>query len=106
VERDAVTGGLLGLGVVLPYANAVPWLAEHGLDVRRLVDEVLAARLTSFLGWDAVVAAGTVGVVAATDGELRRGERLLVAAGASAGASVGLPLYLWLRERSRNRRSP
>ena len=98
--------GLLVLGVALPYAHAVPWLAEHGPDIRRLVDEAFATRIGRFFGWDVVVAAGTVGAVAATDGELRPGERWLVAAGAGAGPSVGLPLYLWLRERSRNRRLP
>jgi hypothetical protein len=98
VERSYA--GLFVLGVALPYAQAVPWFAEHGADVPAFVDEVFATRISSFFGWDVLVSAGALLTLAAVDDELPAGQRAAVAAGALAGASVGLPLYLWLRTRN------
>ncbi|MEV0392429.1 DUF2834 domain-containing protein [Polymorphospora rubra] len=94
---------LLGAGCVLPYAHAVPWLVGYGVDVNRFRDEVFATAISSFFGWDVIVAVVTLLVVAVVDAGLRPAERVLVVAGSLAGASVGLPLYLWLRQRRRRR---
>ncbi len=92
---------LLAAGAAVPYSRVLPWLAEHGPDPRRAVRELTASPIGSFFGWDVVLAAGTVVAVAATDEDLRPAQRAAVAAGALAGPSVGLPLYLWLRARNR-----
>ncbi len=102
VERSYL--GLLALGVLLPYLRVLPWVAEHGLDPRSFTRELFDSRVGSFFGWDVVLTAGTVLAVAATDEELRPGQRAAVAAGALAGPSVGLPLHLWLRARNRRGR--
>ena len=47
------------------------------------------------------MAAGTRLVLAAVDREPRPRQRWLVAGGSLLGASVGLPLYLLIRERNR-----
>ena len=93
--------GLLALGVALPYAQAVPWLQEHGPDARRFLEQTFATRIGSFFAWDVVVASSTLLVAAAVDPELTGGQRALVSVGALGGTSVGLPFYLWLRERNR-----
>ena len=93
--------GLLALGVALPYAQAVPWLREHGPDARRFLEQTFATRIGSFFAWDVVVTSGSLLALAAVDDELPASHRALVAAGALGGSSVGLPLYLWLRERNR-----
>ena len=90
----------LALGVALPYAQALPWFAEHRLDVRRFLDEAFATRISSFFGWDVLAASGTLLLLAATDEELSRGQRAAVAVGAAGGSSIGLPLYLWMRARN------
>ena len=98
----AIYGGLLGLGVVLPFSRFVPWLLDHGLDVERFFDELFANRIGGFFGLDVFVAAGTLLVLAAVDRELLPRQRWLVAGGSLLGASVGLPLYLLIREKNRN----
>jgi Terpene cyclase DEP1 len=99
--REGAYLGLLALGVAVPYAQAVPWLAEHGPDAPRFVRATFATRISSFFAWDVVVSAGTLLALAAVDDELPVRQRALVAAGSLGGSSVGLPLYLWLRERQR-----
>lgn len=91
---------LLIAGVVAPYAFALPWLADHGLDVPLLLDELFVNDISSFFAVDVVLTVVVLLVLAATTEELTSRQRILVAAGTLAGASVGLPLYLWLRERS------
>ena len=98
---EPVYAGLLALGIALPYAQFVPWLVEHGFDIPRFVDELFANRISRFFGWDVLVLTAVLLVAATLDQELRRPQRCLVAAGALGGASVGLPLYLLLRERNR-----
>ena len=93
--------GLLVLGVALPYAQATPWLAEHGPDARRFLRSTFATRISSFFAWDVLVSSGSLLALAAADDELPTRSRALVACGALGGSSVGLPLYLWLRERHR-----
>ena len=96
---------LLTAGVVLPYARALPWLAQHGPDARAFLDEAFGTRIAAFFGWDVVVTASTLITVAALDDELSTGQRGAVAAGALGGPSVGLPLYLFLREHRRRART-
>lgn len=102
-RMEGVYAGLLGLGVILPFSRFVPWLLDHGLDVGRFFDDLFANRIGGFFGLDVFVAAGTLLVLAAVDRELRPRQRWLVAGGSLLGASVGLPLYLLIRERNRRR---
>ncbi|MEV6521104.1 DUF2834 domain-containing protein [Longispora sp. NPDC051575] len=90
-------------GIALPYAQAVPWLLDHGPDLPRLFDEVFGDRISAFFGWDVVVSVLALAVATAVDGSLRRGQKALILAGSLLGASVGLPLYLLLRQRNRSR---
>ncbi|MGY0232098.1 DUF2834 domain-containing protein [Longispora urticae] len=90
-------------GIALPYAQLVPWLLEHGPDLPRLFDEVFGNRISAFFGWDVVVSVLALAVAAVVDGSLRRGQKALILAGGLLGASVGLPLYLLLRQRNRRR---
>ena len=99
VERGAL--GLLVLGVVLPYSRVLPWVGEHGLDLRRFSRELFGSRVGSFFGWDVIVSSATLIVAAAADDQLRPAQRAMVAVGALGGSSVGLPLHLWLRVRNR-----
>jgi hypothetical protein len=92
--------GALVVGIVLPYAQAIPWLVAHGLDVRRFVDELFATPISSFFAWDVIIAIGILLILAATTPMPAR-HRGLVVVGSLLGASVGLPLLLYLRERQR-----
>ncbi len=102
-QMETIYGVLFLAGIVLPLSRFLPWLSEHGLDVPLFVDELFANRISAFFGWDVIVSVIALLVLAATDRELIAGQRLAVAAASLLGASSGLPLYLLLRERSRNR---
>ena len=88
------------LGVVLPYAWFVPWLLEHGLNVGLLVEEIFASRISAF-GWlDVIVSALALLVFIFTDRQERNVKLfwLPVLGTFAVGVSLGLPLYLYLRE--------
>jgi hypothetical protein len=94
---------MLALGLVLPLKQFVPWLEKYGVDLPRFGQELFANRVSSFFAWDVLTAVATLLVVAFADQELSPAQRWLVAAGSLLGASVGLPLYLFLREGNRCR---
>ena len=89
---------LCAVGTVLPYWQFAPWIAQHGLNLRLLVQNLFANRVSSFFALDVVVSALVVFVFAY--GERRR-VRLWwtpIVAVLGVGVSLGLPLLLYLRE--------
>lgn len=99
---DRKTGYLIScvLGFALPYSQFVPWVMANGLDLKLFVQQLFANRIGAFFGMDVLVSAivlfGFVG------GE---GQRLNVrhrwaplVATVTVGVSLGLPLFLYLRE--------
>ena len=92
---------LLALGTVIPFLQIMPWLVDHGLDVRLFVDELFANPVSSFFALDVVMAVMTLLVLAVVDRELSSRQRWVVGLSALLGASVGLPMYLLLREINR-----
>jgi hypothetical protein len=88
------------LGTVLPYSHFVPWIIEHGPNFRLLVPQLFANRVSAFFGLDvfAIVLLGFIGV----EGQ-RLGMRLLwlpIVGLLTVDVSVGLPLFLYLRQRA------
>lgn len=55
-------------GTVLPYSQFLPFLREHGLDLRLFLDQLFVNRISGFFAWDVIV------------------------------SSLGLPLFLYMRE--------
>lgn len=88
------------LGTVLPYSQLVPFLREHGPDARLLVEQLFSTRIGAFFGMDVIVSAVVLGVFVAVEGRRRSMKRLWVpiAATLAVGVSLGLPLFLYLRE--------
>jgi hypothetical protein len=87
--------------VVLPYWQIVPWLTEHGLDLPLFFRELFETRVGAFFGMDVVVSAAALMVFAGSEGR-RVGPRavwLVALAVVAVGVSLGLPLFLYLRER-------
>jgi len=71
--------------------------------VRLLVDELFANRISAFFGLDVIVSSVVLWVLVLVDGR-RTGVRHLwapVAASLAVGVSLGLPLFLYLREQRR-----
>lgn len=100
-SRLALYLALLALGTALPFAQLIPWLRRHGLDLAKFREDLFANRISGFFGWDVLVAVPTLVVLVLADRELRPAQRGLVVAGSLLGTSVGLPLYLVLREGNR-----
>jgi len=89
------------IGAVLPYSQFLPWLAEHGLNVRLLFTELFSSRMGAFFGLDVLISAVVLIVFIRREGA-RRKMRVLwlpIAATCLVGVSCGLPLFLYLRER-------
>ena len=92
--------GLAVLGAVLPYSQLIPFLAQQGLDIPLLFDQLFANRISSFFGLDVFVSAFAVPVFAAAQRRQLGMTRFAVCVLATLGIgpSCGLPLLLYLRE--------
>src|ERR1700693_3184302 len=88
------------VGFLLPYSQFVPWLLEHGLNLPLFARELFANRIGAFFGMDVIVSA--VVLLGFTRVESARGgvrwAWLVVVAVLTVGVSLGLPLFLYLRE--------
>ena len=88
-------------GVALPYSQLIPFLREHGLDLRLFFEQLFSNRIGGFFGWDVIVSSVVLWVFVFVEGR-RSGVRHLwapLAANLAVGVSLGLPLFLYLRER-------
>jgi len=88
------------LGFVLPYSQFAPWLLEHGLDFSRFTRDLFANRIGGFFGMDVLVPAIVLCVFGLREGRRlgMRGLWLPVVAVFGVGVSLGLPLFLYLRQ--------
>jgi hypothetical protein len=88
------------VGVLLPYWQFLPWLLQHGLDLASFARELFANRIGAFFGMDVVVSAVVLLAFSRIEGA-RLGMRrrwLVIVAVLTVGVSLGLPLFLYLRE--------
>ena len=93
---------LCTLGLLLPYALFMPWLLQHGLDVSRLTSEIAASPVAAF-GWlDVLISALALFVFILSERQKQKVKLywLPILATLLVGVSLGLPLYLFLRELS------
>jgi hypothetical protein len=89
------------LGTVLPCAQLLPFLAEHGLNVSLMIEELFANRISSFFGLDVIVSSVVLWVFVLTEGRRQQMKSLwiYIVCNLLAGVSLGLPLFLYMRER-------
>src|SRR5262249_970985 len=95
-------------GAAIPLSAIVPWVAEHGLNLRLLVDELFANRISTFFALDVMVSAIAVAAFVLVE-RARSGIRqwfLPLIALCAIGVSCALPLFLYLRESSIAAASP
>ena len=88
------------LGFTIPYAEFVPWVAQHGLNLALFVRELLSTRIGAFFAADVLISAIALITFARIEGK-RLGIRhrwLVVIAVLTVGVSLALPLFLYLRE--------
>ena len=89
------------IGAILPYSQFLPWLAEHGPNIRLLFAELFSTRMGAFFGLDVLVSAVVLIAFIRREGAKRKMRALWIPIAATCliGVSCGLPLFLYLRER-------
>ena len=87
-------------GTILPYLFLAPFLREHGLDLRLVFEQLFANRISSFFGMDVIVTTVCLWIFVYFEGRQLRVRHLWapVIASLTVGVSLGLPLFLFLRE--------
>jgi hypothetical protein len=89
------------VGIVLPYWQFVPWVVQqHGINLPLFVRELFANRIGAFFGMDVLVSAVVlIAFMRVESGRLKIRRRWLpVLAVLTVGVSLGLPMFLYLRE--------
>ena len=88
------------IGTVLPCAQFFPFLQEHGLDIQSFVDQMFANPVSGFFALDVVVSSTVLWVLVAVEGTRVQTRHLWapIVANLAVGVSLGLPLFLYLRE--------
>jgi hypothetical protein len=89
------------VGTVLPYSQLAPFLRDHGLDVRLFVEQLFANPVSGFFGMDVLVSSAALWTFVVVEGRHAGMKHLWapVAANLAVGVSLGLPLFLYMRER-------
>ena len=92
--------GLAAAGTVLPFWQLLPFLQEHGLDIPLLVARLFADPVAAFFGTDVIVSSVVLWVLVLAEGRRAgvRGLWIPIAANLAVGVSLGLPLFLYMRE--------
>src|SRR5437588_11062356 len=88
------------LGVALPYWQFVPWVAANGLNLSMFVQQLFANRIGGFFGMDVLVSAVALMVFVGRESSRLKISRewLPLVAVLAVGVSLGLPLFLYMRE--------
>ncbi|MGB7029589.1 MAG: DUF2834 domain-containing protein [Candidatus Acidiferrum sp.] len=88
------------LGFALPYSQFIPWVIAHGLDMRLFVQQLFANRIGGFFGMDVLVSAVVLIGFVRSEGQRFKMRRLWlpIVSVLLVGVSLGLPLFLYLRE--------
>ena len=84
-------------GTALPVSRFLPFLRDHGLDVKLMVEQLFANPTAAFFGTDVIVSSIVLWVFVISE---RRGVRhwwLALVANVVVGVSLALPLFLYLR---------
>jgi hypothetical protein len=88
------------LGILLPYSQFIPWFLEHGFDLPLFFRQLFANRIGAFFGMDVIVSSLVLWLFVVSEGR-RTGMRRLwlpVLASLAVGVSLGLPLFLYMRQ--------
>jgi hypothetical protein len=89
------------IGLLLPYSQLVPWIMEHhALNMPLFISDLFANRVSAFFALDVIVSAIVLISFIQTEGR-RLEMRLLwlpIVALLLVGVSLGLPLFLYLRQ--------
>ena len=90
-------------GIVLPLAQLVPWIANHGIDLIQLMEEAASTRIGAFAWIDVIISAIVLIFFIQSESSRQKIKNiwLPIAGTCLIGVSCGLPLFLLMRERQK-----
>lgn len=93
------------LGTVLPLSYLFPFLATYGLDLRMFFRQLFQNDISAFFGMDVLVSAFALWLFVFSEGRRKGMKNLWVypLCTLTVGVSLGLPLFLFFRERNLNK---
>jgi hypothetical protein len=88
------------IGTLLPLSQFVPFVLAHGLDARLFLAQLFGTPISAFFAMDVMVSTVVLWVFVWVEGRRRgvRGVWAPIVASVVVGVSLGLPLFLYLRE--------
>lgn len=88
------------VGTVLPLAQFVPWIIANGLDITLFIQQLFSTGISAFFAWDVIVSALVLLFFIYSEGRrmLMKNLWLPMLATLCIGVSLGLPLFLYLRQ--------
>lgn len=91
------------VGTVLPLWEFSPWVLAHGLNIPLFIEEMFPNRVAGAFTIDVLISTVVLWVFVLTEGRRARVPHLWapLLANIVAGVSSGLPLFLYLRARTR-----
>ena len=89
------------LGFVLPYSQLIPFAIDHGFDWQLFFEQLFVNHISSCFALDVIVSSFVFWVLVWVEGSRLKMENLwvYVVANLTVGLSLGLPLFLLMRER-------
>ncbi|MCA1993229.1 MAG: DUF2834 domain-containing protein [Coleofasciculus sp. S288] len=88
------------LGTVLPYSQFVPFLLDHGFDIKLFFEQLFANRISGFFGMDVIVSSLVLWTFVIWEGSRLKMKNLwiYILSNLLVGVSLGLPLFLLMRQ--------
>ena len=88
------------LGTILPWAAFLPFLRTHGPDPDAFLQQLFGTPVSGFFGLDVIVSSVALWTFILLEGRRLGMTRLWapLAANLVVGVSLGLPLFLYMRE--------
>jgi hypothetical protein len=85
---------------MLPLAAFLPFLRRHGLSPDEFLSQLFGTPVSSFFAWDVIVSSLVLWAFVLHEGRRLGLARLWapIAANLLVGVSLGLPLFLYMRE--------
>lgn len=89
------------LGFVLPYSQFFTFILEHGLDIKLFFEQLFTNKISGFFGMDVIVSSLVLWTFVFWEGTRLKMQNLwvYVVCNFLVGVSLGLPLFLFMRER-------
>jgi Terpene cyclase DEP1 len=89
------------VGLILPYSQFLPWIVEHqALNISFFMRDLFANKISAFFALDVIVSAIVLILFIHSEGKRLRMRllRLPTIGTLIVGVSLGLPLFLYLRQ--------